>query len=269
MYNAAKLFVLAAVIAALSACSSDNSRRNAAAALVDEARSLSEAHMYDSALVVLDTLNVRYRDCLDERREGTLVRLSALASLSRDSLAAAEIQLRAVTSVIDSLSPIFTKVDVAGTEGYYVEKSIYSGDEMGTSGIQVRVDDQGYCFVVANVEGRSIGLNSISFGEISTPPLQSVKVENSEIMSVTQEPATKLLDALAAGNDKTTVNLVGTKGKISVAVSAKQRRAIADTWEYARALQRQRLLNIRLEKLERQIARLSDQLANQIPIDEE
>ena len=269
MKKSFRIILSTLLMVCIMGCGADNSRREAAAALVEQARSLTEAHQYDSALVVLDTLNIKYRDCLDERREGTLVRLSALSSLTRDSLAAAELQLRSVTTEIDSLAPHFRKVEVEGTEGYYVNMGIYSGSEMNNTGIQARIDDQGYCFIVANVEGRRIGLNSIGFGDISTPAINSIEVEGSEIMSITQEAAADLLNALSQGKGVAKIVLNGVKGKVDVTISPKQREAIVATWHYAIALQQQRALNIRLEKLERQLARLSDQLASQIPLPEE
>ena len=140
---------------------------------------------------------------------------------------------------------------------------------MNATGLQVRIDEQGYCFVVANVQGKKIGLNRIVLGNVSTPPVKSVSVEGSEIMSVTQEPAQPLLDALSNAAGKATVVLEGSKGKASVTLSPKQTEAIGATWRYAKALQERRALNIKLEKLERQLARLSDQLANQIPVPED
>ena len=263
-----KIFAIFAAVMALSACSGNGARREAAAALVENARELVAAHQYDSALVVLDTLNVKYRDCLDQRQDGTRVRLEALAALTRDSIAAAELQLRAVNLEVDSLAPQFKKIDVAGTDGYYVDKNVYTGNEMASTGIQVRVDDKGYCFLVANVAGRRIGLERIALGNISTPAAKCIDVEGSEIMSVTQEQAADLLNALSQTSGKAALTLVGSKGKADVSLNSKQLQSIAETWRYARGLQQRRALSIRLEKLERQLAKLSDQQASLIPTTE-
>lgn len=248
----------------LGACSADRSRQEAASALVEKARYFVESHQYDSALVVLDTLNIRYRDCLEQRREGTSVRLNALASMTRDSIASDELQLRAATTKVDSLAQEFKKVDIQGTEGYYVAKSTFTGSEMNSTGIQARVDDQGYCFVIATVYGRKIGLNAIEYEGVSADG-QSIEVEGSEIMSVTQEPAESLFKALCNATGNAKIKLAGSKGSVDLTLNAKQLQAIRNTWTYAQALQKSRLLNIRLEKLERQLARLNDQLASQIP----
>lgn len=264
-----KLAILCLLFSLAVSCSTDSARREKADALLSQARTLLADRAYDSALVVLDTLDISYRDCLEQRRIGTSLRLETLAALSRDSLAAAEARLRGVTAEIESLAPGFRKVEIPGTAGYTVDKDVYSGTEMNTSGIQARIDEDGYCFVIANVASRRIGLRSIRVGDVVTPAGHSIEVEGSEIMSVNQENAAALLELLSSGTDKINVELVGSRGKVAVTLTPRQRRAIADTWRYARALQQKRTLDIRLEKLERQIARLSDQLAARIELPEE
>lgn len=265
MFNAAKsLSVIIILSVVLGACSGDGGRGKEASELVARARAYAAEHRYDSALVVLDTLDKHYRECLEQRREGTSVRLEAMASMSRDSLAAAEIRLRAVNEELGALEGKFRKVDIAGTAGYLVAKSVYKGDEMNRNGIQARIDEDGYCSLVANVAGRRIGLDRIEIGNVSTPPGKSIEIEGSEIMSVMQENAAPVLDAISEMSGKAVVTLVGGKGKVNVTLTPAECEAIAETWQYARALQQQRALNITLEKLERQVAKLSDQLAGQM-----
>ncbi len=271
MFNVLKPPAIAGLLltVAASSCSGDK-RAEEARGLLENARALVTAHDYPAAIAALDTLDKKYRDCLDVRREGTLVRLTALSDLSRDSLASAELQLSGVQTAVAELAPRFKKIEVDGTGGYYVDNAAYTGQEMNKTGIQARVDDEGYCFVVANVAGRRIGLNSISFGDVSTQPTQSVEVEGSEIMSLTQEAAAPLVEALALCPDKTaTVTLVGSKGKVSAKLDARQLDAFRASWDYARALQRQRRLLINLERLTRQLQRLDDQLANSTPATDE
>ncbi len=272
MYSARKtsVAVVALILAAAAAGCGDNSRREAANQLLGKAQTLVDSHDYDSAIVVLDTLDKKYRDCLDERKAGTTVRLTALANLTRDSLASAELQLQRVQADVEALQPQFRKVEVAGTEGYFVDKEAFTGKEMNSTSLQARVDPEGYLFVVANVAGCRIGLNSLRVGDAVTAPAQSVSVEGSEIMSLSQEQVAPVVDAINAADGKTVaVELVGTKGKVSVKLTGKQLAAFADSDRYAKALQRQRRLQITLEKLERQLARLNDQLAARIPVPEE
>lgn len=268
MFNVHKFIAAAgaaALIAGAAACSGKGARIEAARGLVDNARALVEARKYDSAMVVLDTLDVKYRDCIEQRKEGTTVRLTALSALTRDSLVSAEMQYNHNKQLLDELQPAFEKVDIAGTDGYYVDKATYTGKEMNTTGIQARVDDQGYLFLTVNLYGKRIGLNAISYDGITTSPGESVEVEGSEIMSLSQEKTAALLDRLVAATAPVKITLDGTRGSATVTLDAKQLKSIAVTRDYARALQTDRRLSITLEKLERQLARLSDNLANQVP----
>lgn len=270
MFNARK--ILPAAIAALAlcaSCSDNNGRIEEARRLLGNARELVAAHKYDSAIVVLDTLDKKYRDCLDVRREGTTVRLGALSDLTRDSLASAELQLKSTNAELEELAPRFKKIDLEGTEGYYVDKDIFTGTEMNRTCLQMRVDDEGYCFLIANAAGKPIGLNSLRMGDVATAPSQSVAMGGSEIMSLSQETASPLVEAMWNATPPVTVELVGTKGHTSVKLDSKQLAAFRNTWTYGRSLQRSRKLSITLEKLERQLAKLNDQLASQIKVDEE
>lgn len=266
MSNARKLLSLAAaaLLVGAAACSGNKERTESATALLDQARALVETHNYDSAMSVLDTLDIKYRDCLDQRRAGTTLRLTALSALTRDSLVSAEAQYSLNKAELDSLSPLFEKKELAGTDGYFVDKSAFTGKEMNATGIQARVDDEGYLFIVVNLYGKRIGLNALSFDGVTTPAAESIAVEGSEIMSLSQEKTADLLDRLAQASAPAKLTLVGSKGSATATLSAKQLESIALTRRYANALQTDRRLSISLEKLERQLAKLSDNLANQM-----
>ncbi len=272
MYNVHKTLIAAIsgcciVAAATTSCSGDKNRQERASQLLEQARSLVAAHSYDSAMSVLDTLDVSYRDCLDQRKEGTTVRLTALSNLTRDSLASAEQQMLVAKTELDELQPKFKKIDIAGTDGYYVYSKTFSGSEMNKTGLQSRVDDQGYLFVIANVSGKNLNLRTLEFNGVSTQPGQSMKVEGSEIMSLSQEQTSEFVNALAQATAPAIVKLNGSKGKVDVKLSASELEAIRITQQYANALQRVRKLSITLEKLERQLAKINDNIANQIPVD--
>lgn len=269
MCKGVKCFIIAAVAICVIGCGADTSRREAATGLVEQARSLIGEHRYDSALVVLDTLDVKYRDCLEERREGTRVRLEALGALTRDSLASAELRLRAVNLTLDSLAPLFRKVEVPGTDGYFIDKAAYPSDDMNTTDVRIHVDEDGYCSLVAIVQGRKIGLQSVAYGDLVTPAKRSIVVENSEILSLMQEQAAPMVEALCKASGKVTLELIGKQGKVSVVLNAKQLEAIRNSWNYGMALQERRRLSIHLEKLERQLAKVSDQLVNQTEYQED
>lgn len=268
MYNVRKTNLIAITVAALLASCGGNERPAQAESLVTTADSLVAVHDYPAAIDVLDTLDVKYRDCLEQRKRGTQVRLHAMADLTRDSLAAAEAQNLALTPQVDEMRQRFKFVDMPGTEGYYVLASSYNGREMNTTSVQARVDPQGYFFLIVNVAGRSIGVDRLAVGDSTTMQFESVNIEGSDIASLTQEVAAPVVEAIIKSPNGATVDLHGRKSSAKVKLDAKAVAAIAETWQYAQCLQKQRQLSIRLEKLERQLAKLNDQLASTLPVEE-
>ncbi|MDE6300146.1 MAG: hypothetical protein K2M19_00330 [Muribaculaceae bacterium] len=271
MYNARNILagiMVAGLLAGAMSCSGDSARTEAATAVLTDAQRLVEANKYDSALTVLDTLDHKYRDCLEQRRQGTLVRIAALSAMTSDSLAMAKLDYAAAEEAITRLSPSFKEVKLEGTDGYWVDKSVYSGSEMNKNSVQLRVDDKGYMFMVVNLSGRRIGLDAVIFGDIKASG-KSIDVEGSEIMSLHQEAVKPLIEALtsaaAEGAKTAVVTLAGAKGSVKVTLDSRQLASIVATNEYAGALQKRQQTAVRLEKLERRMAKLNDQLANMTP----
>lgn len=263
MYNARKTLLMLCTTALLAACSGP-SRSDQAQALVEQARQLADTHSYDSAMMVLDTLDVKYRGCLEQRRQGTVVRLTALSALSRDSLAVAQLRLRTSQAVADSLAPQFKQIEVAGTDGYYVDKNVYSGTEMNRATLQGRVDDQGYFFIAVNYPGKG-GIYGLEAGGVGTARAASVAIEGAEIMSLTQEKTAALMQYLAEATAPVSITVLGDRKNGTIKLDARQLASLNTTYRYALALQQVRRQQIILEKLERQLARLNDELANRTP----
>ncbi len=260
MFNAIKL-ILALALPLMLLPSCGNSREDAANSLLQEARQLVAVNDYQGAMALLDTLDVTYRDAVDVRRQGTCVRAEALIALTADSIAADEARRPSMIAAHDSLQRMFKHINLAGTDGYYVHSKTYTGREMSTTGLQARVDDKGYFFVVVNLSGRSIGLNAVEYGGAMTTPAQSMSVEGSEIMSLPQESLSTLsaaIDAAPAGALK--VKLLGTKGTATAKLSAAQAEAYRTTWRYARLKQMVQQANARREKYERQMVALQEKL---------
>lgn len=73
MFNVRKsiIAILASAAVATAAVSCDNTKKERAEAaqdLLTKAEALVGAHKYDSAMVLLDTLDRSYRDCLEQRK---------------------------------------------------------------------------------------------------------------------------------------------------------------------------------------------------------
>lgn len=261
MFNATKtLTALAALALTVSACTKDTTHTDRAIELLTEAQSLREAKDYAGAVALLDSLDVAYRDCLEQRREGTRLRIETLIDLAVDSIEADEQIRPRLQAAIDSMAPLFLKVSLQGTEGFSVLRSTYTGREMDGTCVQPRIDEKGYFYVIVNNRGRRLRLNSVSYGG-ATATGESVSLEGSELMNLRQEDVASLSGAIAAASSgPITLTLGGTSGNVTVKLSKAQADAWRTTWQYANLLQLRELRNYRREKYETQLATLNEQL---------
>lgn len=256
MCNVSKLAAAALIAASalsITSCSADTSRADAAAALLSQADSLRQAGDCAGAIATIDSLDKKYRDCLEQRRTARRLRAQILLQVTVDSIEAFEQRRPAMEAALDSLRPLFTKVDLQGTEGYYVFSKTFSGKEMTRTGIQARTDDQGYFFIAVCNTGRHIGLQSLRYGSTETTAVESMQVAGSEIMTISQEAADNFAHAiLNAPAGKLRIELVGHRSSTPLTISAAEADALRITWRYSQLLQLWQLSNIRREKYERQ-----------------
>lgn len=260
MYNVVKIMAAACIAVAAVACSGDNARETEAETLLAKARTFKSDKDYTAALAALDSLDVVYRDCIDMRREGTRVRVETLLALTVDSIDADQERRGPLLSAIDSLSPLFTTVSMQGTDGFIVFTKTFTRNEMSRTCVQPRIDDNGYLYAMVNLQGRRIGLNSVSVGN-AVAVGRSIAMEGSEMMTVPQEDLAAVTEYInAASEGSLTLTLHGDRGSATVRLSAAEARAWRLTSRYAALTQLLRTANIRREKYEYQLDRLSAQL---------
>lgn len=260
MYNVFKCLAFLALPIFMAGCSEKSNRSEEATRLLEEAAEYKADHDYAAVMQTLDTLDIKYRDCLEQRRAGTRLRVETLLDLTVDSIEADEARRGALQASLDSLSSMFISVTLPGTNGYKVAKDLFSGHEMDATFVQPRIDENGYLCVVANLAGRRIKLNSILCGDTEARG-SSISMEGSELMSIPQEYAAPLMAAVSntrAG--AITLYLVGSGGKVPVKLSPKQATAWRNTWRYVKLSQMMQLANIRREKYEYQLDKLRSQL---------
>ncbi len=265
---------IAAAILMLGMCACGNSAREGAEELYKQSESAIEARNYSGAIVLLDTLNSRYPAETGIRREALRLRARAMEGIAQDSIQAGDKALAEATIRREELDAKFRHVDSSvGLEGYFIPKGAPE-KVMTATGIQPRVTDKGYFYIVANVQGRAIGLRSISFvngaetcssSEIS--PSRVIKVEGSESCSFNPEDLEGVGQWLKDHPDASKVVLVGTKGNADVKLTKELKAQLVECYDYACALQAQRLASIHREKYERMLATARDQLAN-LPVPE-
>lgn len=268
MFNAiSRYFCASAILLAITACG--NADRDSAKALLDESRQAVEKHDYNKAFELIDTLNVRYRTQTEVRHEALVLRAQAMEGMAIDSISAGDRALAEATLALDAFDGRFRHIEsTVGLDGYFLPEGV-SDKVMTATGIQPRVSEDGHFYIVANVQGRSIGLESIEFtanGNTKSSsvlsPSRVVSVEGSEIASFTPEDLEGLAQWLIANPDITRCTLHGSKGNIDVKLSSAAKKQLVECAAYSQALQAKRLALVHREKYERMLAAARDQLAN-------
>ena len=258
MLNAINKTLIASVVAAacsLAACS--DKELDGAMALYQAAETGIGEARYSEALATLDTLNARYPEQTQVRRDALRLRALAIQGLALDSISAGSEALAAATIDREARDPEFRHVDSSvGLEGYFLPKGVDEKVMMGTC-IQPRV------------QGRSIGLRAIEFvdgaesaSSADISPARIIRVEGSESASFNPEELEGIGEWLLAHPGASKIVLKGSKSNASVKLDPKMRSQLVKCYEYSRALQAQRLASLKREKYERMLATARDQLAN-------
>lgn len=270
MYNVtSKLtaIILCVLCLCLVGCEGGKQRREAAEALLSEAEARVNAKDYSAAIALIDTLNTSYHDQTEARRASNRVRAMAIEGITVDSIEICERRMALLQTRADSLASFFRDVEgVRGLAGFRVDKSVYDRAQLNSTCIQPRIDEDGYFYLIANLQGRSIGLHSIAFADgesqSESEPRQCVTVEGAEMLSLNQEAMTRPVEWLRENRSAGGLVFRGSKGEFKVRMTPQTVAAILRSYDYARTLQEQKLSLIRREKLERTLSTARNQLAN-------
>ena len=272
MLNATIKSIAATVLAALALASCGDKDKAGATELFSQSEAAIASGDYAGAMTLLDTLNSRYAGQTEIRRQSLRLRAEAMQGIARDSIATVSRNLAEATLEVEKWSPEFTHVTSSvGLDGYFIPKG--TAEKMMTAtGIQARVSEKGLFYIVVNVQGKAIGLNSLEFvdgaEQVSSSEISSsrvVSVEGSETASFNPEDLEGVGQWLMSHPGVSKVVIRGSKGNASVKVDAKLRAELTTFYEYSCALQAQRLASIRREKFERMLATARDQIANMQP----
>ncbi|MDE6085607.1 MAG: hypothetical protein K2G40_04315, partial [Muribaculaceae bacterium] len=163
----------------------------------------------------------------------------------------------------NELLPRMKKVsDARLVEPYYTAASIYNPNFMETTGIQPRVSDIGQFYLVSSVNGLGLkhtGMSLSGGGELATAgPVpfdgeMNYRINGGEVITYSPEQS-EAIGALAARHpeEAMTVTLTGGKNK-NLKLSAKEVRAIADCYNFSKAIVDARQLAFERERLNRQV----------------
>jgi len=272
MSNAVNKTVLALLAAAsIASCSTENPQKKEAEQLLAQINNEYAAGNYTQALALMDTLDTRYHDQLEARREVTAIRPKAIEKATIERIAEADNLIAAATAEIDSLSPMMRHISGDDLDGYYVVAEAYDPTFINRNGIEPRVNDADFrYYVVAQSKSKKIGLNQVALNstseQVQTPVIPEtservISLEGSEMASFLPEES-DTLGRWAAGHIVSGATLMGSKSHVAVKLSQKQAGAFATAWRFANAKQRLRSALILREKLDRQLQTARDHIAN-------
>lgn len=269
---ATKIISLGFAAALILTSCGPSAEEQAASELLGQTQALIDMGQYGSAIDSVKVLNERFRSLTAIRRMALRLQAVATEGLIKDSIQAIEPVLAQSTLDCDSLASLFDSIPPAaeGLEGYYLPKGVKATGAVSQTGIQPRVSLDGYLYLAANINGRLIGLQTLSLSDAGKSwtsgvisPARVVTVEGSEIASIAPEEIQGLGEWLMenpGGAIKGSFN--GDRGKVAFAVSPELRRRIILCWRYSEGLQLRRHAAIQREKLERKLQSVRDQLAN-------
>ena len=234
MCNAASKTLLAAVALAMAAtaCTSEKERRAAAAEqLRVQAEALVASGQSEQALALLDSLDNAYGEQTAVRRNALATRAAAIEAATMERIGPAQEALVRAQLTVDSLQALFVHIEgTRGLEGHRVAKELAKNNVTASTGIEPRIDGDGYMSIAAVVKGKRIGLNSLSVttaaGTVQTAPVSGERCIVSEGTELTL------------------------------------RAALVRSWQYAQALQQLRSASIERERLERTLQTARDHRAN-------
>lgn len=251
------ILVAALMLMAMTACSSDDTSATPATDLSARIDSLITAGDHQTALEWIDTLNTRYADSLDLRRKAIAQRARAVEGLTIMAIPEADSLIGVYTHHVDSLGRLFTAVSVSPRLAPYYVPSAIKGQ---TLAIQPRVsdDDMPWMIVVNGASGTDVPLALVDASGVVVATSTA-----SALPIVTTEQADTIGYVLAMADSQ-----VGYKlkvGKATHPLTPAVARAIAQSWQYAKARENLRQAKINREALERRLMTARTQAATASP----
>lgn len=156
--------ILAGILPALmlASCSgkSDNEK---AQLLYDEADQAVEANDYNSATILIDSINKAYPKAIDVRRKSLHLQARVNEGLALSRLESADSLAAVLQAEIDSMSSGLELIKNP-VENYYVAKGVNPAKFIGTDGIQARMSPEGDLYLISSLGSRKVESTSITVG---------------------------------------------------------------------------------------------------------
>ncbi len=244
-------------------CSSESESSKAARLLYEGAQSSNLAGDPSQALILLDSLKNNYPTETKWQREAMKLRPKLIINESELQIQAVNDSIALLENVYNEILPKMKKIsDPRLVEPFYVSAATYSSDFMDKTGIQPRVSDIGQFYIVSSVNGQALkhtgcslsyGGETATAGPVPFDGEMNYRINGGEV--ITYSPAqSEAIGQLAARypNEPMTLTLTGSKSR-AIKLSPKEVTAIANCYNFSKAIVDARQLAFERERLNRQL----------------
>lgn len=264
MYNAAiKSLVGASILSIIFTSCGGNPREKAAQELYTQAESLVAEGNPSEAIVLLDSIASGYQEQVEWQRRAMALRPQAIIAETDGRIAAVSDSLSLLEGEFNAIKAKMKQInDARLVEPFSVDAATYRADFMSGTGIQPRVSEIGQFYVISSVnpggpahthftltatDGQSVASGTVPYdGEMN------YRISGSEVVTYSPEQSEAVgAFATAHRGQGATVTFTG-KNSRAIKLSAREMDAIANCYEYSRAIVLARQLAFERERLTRQ-----------------
>lgn len=269
MLNAAIKILVVALCSVVISCGTQNSGRDEARQLLDQAKAECEAGNVTLSTALLDSLDKTYPRLIDIRRESLHVRAMIK---ERETVRQLEMtdSLAAVLSIrVDSLKNCLEWI-ANPIEGYYISR----GSSLPPTGIEARIAPDGVFYIVSSLSGHNINHTSIALRASDQEATSSSvsrdgernRVENgTEYVHFVGEEA-DTLGAFATNHARQPLTLIFNGTTVySRPLTMGEQQHLITVYEYASGLRRLKVAALEHERLEKQLTTARSQVARTMP----
>lgn len=266
-----KSLAIIAVSFSVFACGTAGSGENGECTpqeLLDSIKSEISRADYAGAIALIDTLNSRFPNEIDVRKQTLLLQAKAMEGLIRDSIPMVEDHMTATQLEVDSLMKFFVAVRENGLPTYWVEKSVRN---LSANSVQPRLQDESSPWVLV-VKGpkasqiAGIRVNTENSSEQVLPEdmasrrVQGTSSEMATIQGSELQPVVDVLNGPEGQN--ASLSIVGANGDTRVKMTRALHDAILRTARVAQLKEENRRARLHRELLERKLIVAQNQIAN-------
>lgn len=280
MYNVYKhisksLLTISIATLTLSSCQSDKGESaKMAEELLSKAETALNSGNAHECITLLDSLDSNFIEERDIILQSMNLRPQALLHIATEEIASTDSIININKARLDSLKPLMTHIDVPGTEGYSLVKTLVDPNFMNKTGISPRVSEIGEFYLVTSVNPAGglkhwsvsavVGDMIATTDTVACDGALNFRLNNSEVITFTPAGSNSIGE-LVANNPNLPVKIIfnGENGKTrSISLSSTQVEGMATAYRYALAINDMRNATINLERLNARCNKLQQQIDN-------